>query len=201
MAHTMRSAGRAGRAIGLLLTCVLVACSRGAEETESTAGAPVDSSSDGTVRSDTLTAADTSGASLPRPEVATPPITPPPEAAQDTPPTRSPAPAAQGKGPETKVSQAEYDGWRQYSVNCARCHGQDVLPNPVAANLLVSLGPGGPIDTEQKFFQVVSEGRPERGMPAFKDIMSAEQIRAVYAYVEGRAEKRIPAGRPARPPA
>jgi mono/diheme cytochrome c family protein len=76
-----------------------------------------------------------------------------------------------------------------------------VLPNPVAANLLISLGPGGPVDTEQKFSQVVAEGRPERGMPAFKDIMSAEQIRSVYAYVEGRAEKRIPPGRPARPPA
>ena len=97
------------------------------------------------------------------------------------------------------MSQAEYDGWRQYSVNCARCHGQDVLPNPVAANLLVSLGPGGPIDSEQKFLQVVSEGRPERGMPAFKSILTPEQIRAIYAYVKGRAEKRIPAGRPTSP--
>lgn len=86
-------------------------------------------------------------------------------------------------------------------MNCARCHGQDVLPNPVAANLLVSLAPGGPVDTEQKFSQVVSEGRPDRGMPAFKSIMSADQIRAVYAYVDGRAEKRVPPGRPARPPA
>jgi mono/diheme cytochrome c family protein len=94
------------------------------------------------------------------------------------------------------VSQVEYEGWRQYSVHCARCHGQDVLGNPVAANLLTSLGPGGPIDTPEKFFQVVSEGRPERGMPASKGIMTPEQIRAVYAYVKGRAEKRIPPGRP-----
>ncbi len=180
---------RNGRRLGLALTCAFGACSRGAEETETTGGAPVD----------TLARADTS--SLTRPDVATPPITPPEEAAQDTPPTTAPAPGPQGGGAGAKVSQAEYDGWRQYSVNCARCHGQDVLPNPVAANLLVSLGAGGPIDTEQKFFQVVSEGRPERGMPAFKDIMSAEQIRSVYAYVDGRAEKRIPPGRPARPPA
>ena len=192
---------RAGRAFGLVLTCVFAACSRGAEETGTTAGAPVDSAPDQTVRSDTLAWADTSDVSLPRPDVATPPITPPAEAAQDTPPTTAPAPAAQGGGAGPKVSQAEYEGWRQYSVNCARCHGQDVLPNPVAANLLTSLGTGGPIDTEQEFFQVVSEGRPERGMPAFKNIMSAEQIRAVYAYVDGRAEKRIPPGRPARPPA
>jgi mono/diheme cytochrome c family protein len=97
------------------------------------------------------------------------------------------------------VSQAEYEGWRQYSVNCARCHGQDVLPNPVAANLLTSLAPGGPIDNEQTFSQVVNDGRPGRGMPAFKGVVSQEQIGAIYAYVQGRAAKRIPPGRPARP--
>jgi mono/diheme cytochrome c family protein len=97
------------------------------------------------------------------------------------------------------VSQAEYEGWRQYSVNCARCHGQDVLPNPVAANLLISLAPGGPIDTYEKFAQVVNEGRPERGMPAFKSIVTPNQTKAMYAYVKGRAEKRIPPGRPASP--
>jgi len=97
------------------------------------------------------------------------------------------------------VTQAEYEGWRQYSVNCARCHGQDVLPNPVAANLLVSLAPGGPINTPETFAQVVSEGRPHRGMPAFKGVLSPEQIQAMYAYVKGRADKRIAPGRPAQP--
>jgi mono/diheme cytochrome c family protein len=52
----------------------------------------------------------------------------------------------------------------------------------------------------EKFFQVVSEGRPERGMPGFKSLTSPEQINAVYAYVKGRAEKRLPPGRPASPP-
>jgi polar amino acid transport system substrate-binding protein len=84
-------------------------------------------------------------------------------------------------------------------VNCARCHGQDVLPNPVAANLLISLAPGGPIDTEQKFYQVVNDGRPARGMPAFKGVLSDQQIGEIYAYVHGRAGKRIPPGRPAQP--
>jgi mono/diheme cytochrome c family protein len=100
--------------------------------------------------------------------------------------------------PAAKFSATEYEGWRQYSVNCARCHGQDVLPNPVAANLLVSLAPDGPINTLEKFSLVVSEGRPGRGMPAFKAVLAAEQIRAVYAYVKGRAEKRLSPGRPAR---
>ena len=132
---------------------------------------------------------------------ATPPITPPSPASRDTPPATKPdKPAAQAqKTGGLKVSQVEYEGWRQYSVNCARCHGQDVLPNPVAANLLISLGRGGPIDSREKFVEVVAKGRPDRGMPAFGTLLTPEQINAIYAYVKGRAEGRIPQGRPDRP--
>ena len=119
--------------------------------------------------------------------------------AVDTPPATSQKSAGDQPANAPKVSPAEYEGWRQYSVNCARCHGQDVLPNPVAANLLTSLAPGGPVDTPEKFSQVVSEGRPHRGMPAFKGTMSPDQIQAVHAYVKGRAEKKITPGRPAKP--
>ena len=156
-----------------------------------------------------------SDASAPAPVdagVATPPITPAESSVPvDTPPgavqhadsgeaTAVPqGDSGQQQEQAPQVSQAEYEGWRQYSVNCARCHGQDVLPNPVAANLLVSLAPGGPIDTPAKFAQVVSEGRTHRGMPAFKGVLSPEQTQAMYAYVKGRADQRIPPGRPAQP--
>lgn len=111
--------------------------------------------------------------------------------AQDTPPL-----GAQDRAPDSskgpRVSSVEYEGWRQYSVQCARCHGQDVLPNPVAANLLVSLSAGGAIDSPEKFAQVVSEGRPHRGMPSFQKTVTPTQIRAIYAYVKGRADKGPP---------
>ena len=94
------------------------------------------------------------------------------------------------------VSPQVYEGWRQYSVHCARCHGQDVLGNPVAANLLESAAPGGTVAEEGPFVAVVLKGRPDRGMPAFQGQMSAEQATAVYAYVRGRAAKEIPPGRP-----
>jgi mono/diheme cytochrome c family protein len=173
-----------------LLLC-LPACTPREQTPEESAPAPVDTSAATTM--DTLTAPDTG--------VATPPITPPqPTAPSDTPPAGAQPSSNQGAaGQQGRVSQLEYEGWRQYSVNCARCHGQDVLPNPVAANLLVSVAPGGPMASPEKFNQVVSEGRPERGMPAFKSIMTPEQIRAVYAYVKGRADKRLPPGRPAAP--
>jgi mono/diheme cytochrome c family protein len=118
----------------------------------------------------------------------------------DTPPTAAAKPRA---GTDTvggaKLSKLEYEGWRQYHVHCARCHGQDVLPNPVAANLLLSVGAGGAIKSEQMFAEIVTAGRPASGMPAFKAALTPDQIQAIYAYVKGRAEKRIQPGRPEQP--
>jgi mono/diheme cytochrome c family protein len=90
----------------------------------------------------------------------------------------------------------ESEGWRQYSVHCARCHGQDVLGNPVAANLLVTTAPGGSSASKEKFTEIVRNGVPSRGMPALGKALTPEQVEAIYAYVKGRAEKRIPPGRP-----
>ncbi|HJR16081.1 MAG TPA: c-type cytochrome [Gemmatimonadales bacterium] len=184
----------------LVLGLLLTGCTGGSRGSEGTAAAPVDSGSPTNAPADSSATADTLANQEQEPAAATPPVTTSAEAERDTPPAGAPEPAGQPGGQaELTVSQAEYEGWRQYSVNCARCHGQDVLPNPVAANLLISLGPGGPIGSEGEFVTVVSEGRPDRGMPAFKTIMSPEQIRATYAYVKGRAEKRIAPGRPERP--
>lgn len=106
--------------------------------------------------------------------------------------------SAQAQG-EAAAQASVYEGWRQYSVHCARCHGQDVLGNPVAANLLESVAPGGPAADRETFVKVVRDGRPERGMPGLGESMSPEQIEAVYAYVKGRAEKKVPPGRPKAP--
>jgi mono/diheme cytochrome c family protein len=121
------------------------------------------------------------------------------EVPRDTPPAGAAQPSGGAADKGFKVTKVEYEGWRQYSVHCARCHGQDVLPNPVAANLLLSLGPGGPINSGETFADIVTAGREARGMPAFKGVLTPDQIEAIYAYVKGRAEKRIPPGRPASP--
>jgi len=178
--------------LALLLGSGVMACSnRGNEE----AGpAPIDTAV--TIDEDTTVAPG------PDTSMATPPITPPSEAEPDSPPAgaaQAPQPDNQAAGKAAAFSQLEYEGWRQYSVNCARCHGQDVLPNPVAANLLISVRPGGPMHSPESFTQVVVEGRPEGGMPAFEGVLTTDQTQAVYAYVKGRAEGRLPPGRPERP--
>jgi mono/diheme cytochrome c family protein len=170
--------------LGLMLVLGQLACTPRAREADATAAARTDSAN----------------VVVGKASVASPAATPP-QTQPDTPPAGATKPAAQPSAGGSKVSKLEYEGWRQYSVHCARCHGQDALPNPVAANLLISLAPGGPTDTYEEFRQVVSDGRPERGMPGFKGVLTEEQIRAMYAYLKGRAEKRIPAGRPASPSA
>jgi mono/diheme cytochrome c family protein len=97
------------------------------------------------------------------------------------------------------VTDVEYEGWRQYNVHCARCHGQDALPNPVTADLLTSLAPGGPAADQGTFTTIVMAGRTNKGMPAFKESVEPAQVEAMHHYLKGRAEKRIPAGRPKRP--
>ena len=103
---------------------------------------------------------------------------------------------AQGREKGPKLGPAEYEGWRQYSANCARCHGQDVAGNPVAADLRKSAAPGGPVAEEAAFVQVVKEGRPKGGMPGFAKQLTDEQITEIYAYVKGRADGKTPEGRP-----
>ncbi len=109
------------------------------------------------------------------------------------------APAAGAQEKSASVSKVEYEGWRQYNVHCARCHGQDALPNPVVANLLTSLAPGGPAADQKTFTTLVIEGRTSKGMPAFKGSLEPSQVEAIYHYLKGRAEKRIPPGRPKDP--
>ena len=48
------------------------------------------------------------------------------------------------------------------------------------------------------FVGVINAGRPNRGMPGFKATLSDAHANAIYVYVKGRADGKIPAGRPTR---
>jgi hypothetical protein len=105
------------------------------------------------------------------------------------------------QAPRDTVDQATYDGWKQFNLNCARCHGEDVLGSTIAPHLIVSLKPDGPINTPELFTQVVCAGRPEKGMPSWCALgMDPAKIGQIYSYVKGRSEGKIHPGRPAVKP-
>jgi mono/diheme cytochrome c family protein len=103
------------------------------------------------------------------------------------------------QAPRDTVSQEVYDGWKQYNLNCARCHGEDVLGSTIAPHLVLSLKPDGPINTKEAFLQVVCAGRPEKGMPSWCALgMDPPTIEKIYAYVKARSDAKMSPGRPAR---
>jgi mono/diheme cytochrome c family protein len=109
--------------------------------------------------------------------------------------------------PSVAVAQADtvsieaYEGWRQYSVHCARCHAQDVLNSGVAPWLVMSVKPDGPVPTLEEFMRVIREGKKSGGMPAFDpDYLEDARVEAIWAYVKGRSDGVIHPGRPVRRP-
>ena len=91
-----------------------------------------------------------------------------------------------------------YDGWKQFNLNCARCHGEDAQGTTIAPHLIVSLKPDGPINTKELFIQTVCAGRPAKGMPSWCALgMEMPTIEAIYSYVKGRSDAKIHPGRPA----
>ena len=113
-------------------------------------------------------------------------------------PQEAPLRDAYHQAPRDTVDQTTYDGWKQYNLNCARCHGEDVLGTTIAPQLIMSMKPDGPINTQELFVQVVCAGRPEKGMPAWCALgMDPAKINQIYAYVKGRSEGKIGPGRPA----
>jgi mono/diheme cytochrome c family protein len=102
------------------------------------------------------------------------------------------------QAPRDTVPQEIYDGWKQYNLNCARCHGEDVLGTTIAPHLIMSLKPDGPINTKQLFIQTVCAGRPEKGMPAWCALgMELPTIEKIYSYLKRRSDAKMGPGRPA----
>jgi Cytochrome C oxidase, cbb3-type, subunit III len=100
--------------------------------------------------------------------------------------------------PLDTVSQEVYTGWKQFNLNCARCHGEDVQGTTIAPHLIMSLKPDGPINTKELFVQTVCAGRPAKGMPAWCSLgLEMDKIQAIYSYVKGRSDGKIHPGRPA----
>lgn len=100
--------------------------------------------------------------------------------------------------PRDTVPQDVYEGWKQFNLNCARCHGEDAIGTTIAPHLIMSLKPDGPINTEELFVSTVCAGRPEKGMPPWCALgLEMDKIQQIYLYVKGRSDGKLAPGRPA----
>jgi mono/diheme cytochrome c family protein len=103
------------------------------------------------------------------------------------------------QAPRDTVSEDVYEGWKQYNLNCARCHGEDVLGSTIAPHLVMSLKSDGPINTKELFLQTVCASRPPKGMPSWCALgMQPATIEKIYSYVKARSDSKLSPGRPAR---
>jgi mono/diheme cytochrome c family protein len=96
--------------------------------------------------------------------------------------------------PNKTVTQLEYTGWKQYEVNCARCHGEYGLGSTIAPSLYHSFQSGA-VDSAE-YQRVVHGSRAAKGMPSWQGMLSEEYLHAIYKYLQGRGAGRIAAGRP-----
>ena len=94
---------------------------------------------------------------------------------------------ANGSGVDART----FAGWRTWrALACDRCHGeaQQGLVGPSLLEALKALTP-------EEFHRTVSEGRPEKGMPAFgANARMQENWEGLYAYLKGRSAGHIAAG-------
>ena len=98
--------------------------------------------------------------------------------------------ATQDSQDASAVYKRVYNGWKWWHVYCARCHGEHALGSPLAPNLREPLLP------YEEFLRVARDGAPEKGMPAWNQLLDDEQITDIYVYVRARSENVLPPGRP-----
>ena len=64
-------------------------------------------------------------------------------------------------------------------------------------NLRKSVSSEGLI-THDLFLKTVLEGRQEKGMQSWKELLDQKQIEQIYSYVKARSDQRLDPGRPHR---
>jgi len=102
-------------------------------------------------------------------------------------PEQAAAPPARDQwhpAPRDTLDNDTYQGWKQYELNCARCHGEYAVGTSFAPALTVSLKEGGTIPTKEAFMTVVCAGRPDKGMPGWCALgLEMDKIERMYLYV------------------
>jgi cytochrome c len=98
------------------------------------------------------------------------------------------------------VSDSIYQGWKWWHVYCFRCHGEDAVGgiNPAAPDMRWVLSPAAKAYPRDSFEYATLNGRPEKGMPAWKVLLDTAAVKALYLYVKARSDGWLKPGRPHR---
>lgn len=125
------------------------------------------------------------------------PSVPPPEAA--APASTAAVPDPYHPPPRDTVEIPLYKAWQQYSLQCARCHGEDAQGSSFGPSLLEALKPEGHVPTRDEFLQVLTRGRSDKGMPSAEKMgLDSVYFDGLYRYLKGRSDGLYHGGRPAR---
>jgi cytochrome c len=137
------------------------------------------------------------------PAAAAPAAAPEASAPADTPPGGG----QQAGGEQTKKASLDatpqvYEGWKHFSANCERCHGQDAVGSSFAPSLIKSIQNGsvlgtGPL-THEIFIGTVVAGRPAKGMPSWAQLLDKEKMENIWLYLSARASGQLAPGRPVK---
>jgi len=104
-------------------------------------------------------------------------------------PQRSTEPATVGQAMENKTTEvktatADMGAGRElFNGTCAHCHGPDAVQGERRIDLRLLKKRYGD-DMEATFWKTVHEGRPSKGMPAWKDVFSDDELRNVYVFLQ-----------------
>ena len=120
--------------------------------------------------------------------------------ANSSPPaTSAVAPDPYHPPPRDTVEIPLYKAWQQYSLQCARCHGEDAQGSSFGPSLLRALRPDGDVPTREEFMHVLVHGRSDKGMPSAEKMgIDSVYFDGLYEYLKGRSDGRLHGGRPAR---
>jgi mono/diheme cytochrome c family protein len=76
------------------------------------------------------------------------------------------------------------DGREIFNTVCGHCHGPDAVQARAKIDLRLLRRKYGNA-MEETYFRTVLDGRPSKGMPAWKDVFTAEQVVAIFDYLKG----------------
>jgi mono/diheme cytochrome c family protein len=92
--------------------------------------------------------------------------------------------AMENKATEVKTATADMGAGRDlFNGTCAHCHGPDAVQGERRIDLRLLKKRYGD-DMEATFWKTVHEGRPSKGMPAWKDVFSDDELRNVYVFLQ-----------------